>query len=57
MLANWRVYLSELEFYVIHDDGMNHKVADQLLRHRTEGFDQTPIDDDIPVLCIIPTAH
>lgn len=32
--------------------GIKHKAADALLRLKTTGTDQTPIDDTIPVLFI-----
>jgi len=39
-------------YEIRHNPGKDHKVADALSRLPSEGLDQTPLDEDIPVLAI-----
>lgn len=51
-LVRWRLRLLELELDIVHYTGIKHQTADVLLPLRNTRTDQTPIGDEIQVLCI-----
>lgn len=42
--------LSEFDINVVHSADIKHQEADVLLRLKTFGTEQTPIEDEIPIL-------
>lgn len=54
-LARWQIRLFELEFYVVHRAGVEHRGVYALFYLRTTGEDQAPIFDDVPV-AVLKTA-
>ncbi len=51
-LARWQLRLQELEFDIVHRPGVQHKAADAMSRLPTDGGDNEPIDDEIPILSV-----
>lgn len=51
-LVHWRLRLSEIGFDVIPPRWYKHQAADELSSLGITEIDQSPMDDDIPVLCI-----
>lgn len=49
--ARWRLRLFEFESDVVHHAGIKHQPADELLHLKTTRTNQTPIKNEIPVLC------
>ena len=48
-LARWRLRLSELEFDVAYEQGMNHYMADTISRQEFGTSEQTAFDNAVPV--------
>lgn len=51
-LALWRLALPEFNVFVVYRASIVHQAADSLFGLRTSRTDQTPMEDDIPGLCI-----
>lgn len=51
-LARWRLHLAEMTVHVVHRDGINHQAADMLYSLETTGDDQTPLEEEIPLLLL-----
>lgn len=52
----WQLRLTKIEFDVIHHTSIKHQPAEVLLRLTETGKFKSPIDDDIPVLCVIAST-
>lgn len=51
--------VTELEFDIVHRDGIKHQAADALARPTTSGTDRAALDDNLPVPVPTPkmSAH
>ena len=47
-LLRWKLRIQEYDYDIAHRPETQHKAADALLRIRTNGTDQGPLDDGIP---------
>lgn len=50
--SRWLLSQSEFDFDVKHCTHVKHQAVDAQLRLRTDGADNTPLEDDLPVLVI-----
>lgn len=51
--ARWCLRLSELEIDIVHGAGVKQKTADELSRPKTNGSDETLLDDEVLVLTFL----
>lgn len=51
-LARWRIRLSAVDSVVVHRAGVEHHAADALSALPTTKMDESPLEDDVPLLTI-----
>lgn len=52
MLAQWQLRVFEFDFEVVHCADIKHQTAYALSRLRTDGTDNAPLEDELPVFVI-----
>lgn len=48
--VGWRIRLKELEFDVVHREGIKNQAAEALSSLKTDGVDERDLEDDIKVI-------
>ena len=56
-LARWRLRLADYDYTVEHRRGIVHQAADALSRLPSDGMDETPLDDEIPLFLVDTTSN